>query len=81
MLEADAIDRIVEFDVDTEVVAVQLELVSGTQPGVLVKVGSKGRNRPFEGQLSVLVLAGVGLVIDAEVVAHERLLVGLMTNR
>ena len=39
VLEADALHRVVELDVDAQVVAVELELVAGTQAGVLVEVG------------------------------------------
>ena len=35
MLEADALDRVGELDVDAEVVRVQLQLVVGRQAGVL----------------------------------------------
>jgi hypothetical protein len=35
MLEADAIERIGELDVDPEVVAIELELVAGTDAAVL----------------------------------------------
>jgi len=43
VLEADAVDRVVEFDVDAQVVAVELELVAGAQAGVLVEVGKNER--------------------------------------
>ncbi|EHP38252.1 hypothetical protein OR16_38072 [Cupriavidus basilensis OR16] len=65
MLEADAVDRIVQLDVDAEVVAVELELVAGAQAGVLIDVYRQRGNGAVEGQLEVLVLGWVSLVFDA----------------
>ena len=48
MLEADAVDGVVELDVDAQVVAVELELVAGAQAGVLVEVGRQAWPRAFE---------------------------------
>ena len=39
MLEADAIDGVVELDIDAEVVTVEFELVAWTQAGILVEIG------------------------------------------
>jgi hypothetical protein len=44
VLEADAVHGIVQLDVDAEVVAVQLQLVAGPQPGVLVDVQRQRRD-------------------------------------
>ncbi len=63
-LEADAIDGVVELDVDAEVVRVELELVAGAQAGVLVEVGKQRRQRPVELELPVLVAGGLGLIVD-----------------
>ena len=57
MLEADAIDGVVELDVDAEVVAVEFELVARTQAGVLVEIGQERRHGPVEPQLPVAVIA------------------------
>ncbi|MCY1294200.1 hypothetical protein D9M69_353230 [compost metagenome] len=65
VFEADAVERIVQFDIDAKVVAVQLELVAGTQAGVLVDIHCQRGDRAFELQLQVLVLGGGGLVLDA----------------
>jgi hypothetical protein len=64
VLEADALDRVVQLDVDAQVIAIELELVAGTQAGVLVEVGGELGHRTFEAQLPVAVLAGMGLVVD-----------------
>jgi hypothetical protein len=39
VLEADAVDGVVQLDVHAQVVAVELELVAGAQAAVLVEVG------------------------------------------
>ena len=64
VLEADALHRVVQLDVDAQVVAVELELVAGTQAGVLVEVGRQRRDRALERQLPVTVARRVGLVVD-----------------
>ena len=64
MLEADAVDGVVELDVDAEIVRIELELVAGPQARVLVEVGEKGRHGPVELELPVPVLFGRGLVVD-----------------
>ena len=63
-LEADAVDGVVELDIDAEVIAVELELVAGTQAGVLVEVGKQRRDRPVELELPVLVAGRLGLIVD-----------------
>jgi hypothetical protein len=65
VLEADAVDGVVQLDVHAQVVAVELELVAGAQAGVLVEVGASVATGPSKLQLPVAVLAGVGLVVDA----------------
>ena len=42
VLETDAVYGVVEFDVDAQVVAIELELVAGPQAGVLVKICKRG---------------------------------------
>ncbi|MCY1186495.1 hypothetical protein D9M73_273730 [compost metagenome] len=65
MLEADAVERVVQLDVHAQVVAVELELVARSQAGVLVDVHRERGDRALELQLQVLVLGRVGLVVDA----------------
>src|SRR3989442_301355 len=64
MLEADAVERIVQLDVDAKVVAVELELVPGHQGLVLGHVEAEGRHRPLEGELPVAVAPGMGFEAD-----------------
>ena len=70
VLEADAVDGVVELDVHAQVVAVELELVARRDAAVLVEVGAERGHRAFELELPVLVAGRVGLVIDAGGVAH-----------
>ncbi|SRR5258708_2879880 len=49
MLEADAVERVVQLDVDAEVVAVELELIARHQPLVLIYIQSERGNRAVEG--------------------------------
>ena len=69
MLEADAVDGVVEFDVDAEVVTVELELIAGPQPGVFIEVRRQRRYRAVESQLPVPVSGWIGLVIDG-IISH-----------
>ena len=82
VLEADAVDGVVELDVHTQVVAVELELVARAQAGVLVEVGLQGSHSAVERQLPVAVLGRAGLVVDAEGSAHGCLqcMVSRLTN-
>ena len=64
MLETDAVDGVIEFDVDAEIIAVELELVAGTQAPVLVEIGDERRHRPVELELPVPVERRRGLIVD-----------------
>ena len=52
MLEADAVERVVQLDVDAQVVAVELQLVAGAQAGVLVDVERQRGQRAVEARAS-----------------------------
>ena len=62
--EADAVDGVVKLDIDPEVIRVKLELVAGTQAGVLIEVGKQRRHRPVEPELPVFVAGRLGLIVD-----------------
>ena len=64
MLEADALQGVVQFDIDAEVVGVQLQLVAGLDAAVLVDVEVQRGDCAVEAQAPVLVLVGVGVVGD-----------------
>ena len=50
MLEADPVERVMQFDVDTEVVAVELELVAGPQAGGLINIHGQRGHRTVNAQ-------------------------------
>src|SRR5262249_41406894 len=64
MLEPDPVERIVELDVDAEVVGVQLELVAGLNAGILPDVKREGGDLAGKAQLPVLVARRVGIERD-----------------
>ncbi len=55
MLEADALDRVGELDVDAEIVGIELEAIVGREPGIFLYVHRQRRDRPVEGELPVFV--------------------------
>ena len=64
VLEADALHRVVQLNIDPQVVAVELELVARAKARVLIKVGFQRGDHAVDRQRPVAVLAGVGAVID-----------------
>ncbi len=73
MLEAQALDGVVELDVHAQVVGVELELVAGHEAAVLLDVHGERGHRAVEGELPVPVPARVRPEIDhhARAVAHH----------
>ena len=64
MLEADAVQRVVELDIDAEIVGIELELVAGLDPAILGDVERERRHVPVERQPPMPVAVGMGLEID-----------------
>ncbi len=64
VLEAQPLDGIVEFDVNAQIVGIQLQLVAVEQAAVLVDIHGQAGDRPGNGQLPVPVAVGVGAEID-----------------
>ncbi len=72
VLEADALQRVVQFDVDAQVVGIQLELVAGAQAAVFGHVHGQRGNRAVVAQAPMTVLAGIGPEIyPVESAAHR----------
>ena len=64
MFEAQPLHRVGEFDVDAEVIGIQLELVALEQPAILVDIHGQGRDLAIDGDLPVLVALWLGLKVD-----------------
>ena len=64
MLEAQPLHGVREFDVDAEIVGIQLELIALEQAGILVDVHGERRDVAFHAQLPVPVALRIGLKID-----------------
>ena len=64
MLEAQPLHRIIQLDIDAEVVGVQLQLVAGREAAILVNIHRERRDRPIEAQLPVAIFCGLGAKID-----------------
>ena len=64
MLETDALECVVQFDVDTEVVGIEFQLVAGLDAGILVDGEVQRGDRAVEAQPPVLVAIRVGVIGD-----------------
>ncbi|EEA02927.1 hypothetical protein BH160DRAFT_1779 [Burkholderia sp. H160] len=64
MLEANPLDRVVQFDIDAEVIRIELQFVAIANAAVLGDVDAERRDRTVEAQLPVLVLRRRGAVVD-----------------
>ena len=64
MLEAQPLHGVRKFDVDAEIVGIQLELIALEQAGILVDVHGERRDVAFDAQLPVPVALRIGLKID-----------------
>ena len=63
MLKPDSFERVVKFDIHSEVIGIQLQLVAGTNPAVFGDVHRERRHRRIEGKPPVLVARRLGLII------------------
>ena len=65
MFEAQPLHGIGEFDVDAEIVGIQLELITLEQPAILIDVHGERRDVAVDRQLPMPVARRIGLKIDA----------------
>ena len=61
MLEADAVERVVELDIDPEVVGVELQPVARGKPGFLRDIQGQGGDRAGAGEAPVAIALGFGV--------------------
>ena len=66
MLEANALNRVGQLDVDAEIVRVQLQPVVGRESSVFAHVHRQRRDRAVDTELPVLVVMGVSFEADGE---------------
>src|ERR1700681_1278548 len=71
MLEAQPLHGVGEFDVDAEIVGIQLELIALEQPGILVDIHGQRRDIACDVELPVPVARRIGLEIDVFCAACE----------
>ena len=73
VLETDALERVVQLDIDAEVVRVELELVTLADARILRDVHCKARDAAVDGELPVAIARGIRPVIHFDVL-HAALL-------
>ena len=71
MLEAQPLHRVGEFDIDAEIVGIQLELIALEQPAILVDIHGQRRDVAIDGELPMPVARRIGLEIDVLGAARE----------
>ena len=71
MLEAQPLHRVREFDVDAEIVGIQLELIALEQPAILVDIHGQRRDVAIDIELPMPVARRIGLKIDEAGAASE----------
>ncbi len=64
MLEAQPLHGVRQFDIDAEIVGIQLELIALEQPGILVDIHGQRRDIVSDVELPVPVPRRIGLKID-----------------
>jgi hypothetical protein len=70
MFEADALHGIVQFDVDAQVLGIELEFVAVPEAAVLGDVERKRGHRTRKGEFPMPVPGGIGAVIDGGFIGH-----------
>ena len=77
MLETEALDGVVELDIDAEVVGIELEFVAGNEAAVLGDIEGEGRDWAVESELPMPILLRAGSeiyhVLYADYVSTNRI--------
>ena len=71
MFEAQPLHDVGQFDVDAEIVGIQLELIAFEQPGILVDVHGQRRDVACDVELPMPVARRIGLEIDVFCAASQ----------
>ena len=61
MLEADAVERVGQFDIDAEIIGIELQPIAGIEPALLGHVERQGRDRPVARKPPMPVSGGIGV--------------------
>src|SRR5208282_4407764 len=64
MLEADAVQRVVQLDVDAEIVGIELEPIAGEEPALFRDIQGQGGDRTVTGETPVAIAGGIGVERD-----------------
>jgi hypothetical protein len=64
MLETQPLHGIGQFDIDAEIVGIQLELVAFEQPAILIDIHRERRDVAIDGDFPMLIARRIGLEID-----------------
>ena len=70
MLEAQTLHRVVQFDVHTQIVGIELEFVAGRNAAVFLNIERQGGNFPLNAPRPVAVFIGLRFVIHCKGLAH-----------
>src|SRR5208283_830315 len=72
MLEAQPLDGVGKFDIDAEIVGIELEIVALEQRALLVDIKQKRRYLAVDRKPPMAVARGFGLEIDARLAVRQR---------
>ena len=64
VLEADAVERVGQLDIDAEIVGVELELVTGRETALFRHVELQRGDRPLGREFPMTVASGIGVEVD-----------------
>lgn len=60
VLEAQTLDGVVELDIDTQIIGIELQGIARHQPGVFIHIHSQSCHRAVKGNLPVVIFVGMG---------------------
>ena len=64
VLETDAVQRVVQLDIDAEIVGIELEPVAGEKPAIFGDIKCQGGDRAVTGEPPVAIARGIGVERD-----------------
>ena len=67
MLEANPLHGIVQLDVDSEIVRIELQLVARADAAIFLHVDRDARKRAIEVELQMRVAIGLGLIVNLRI--------------